>query len=399
MGIMETRDSLQNVRIIDFTWVLAGPYATRILADFGAEVIKIQSRSMMGEEDMNLTWYFNAWNRNKLSITLNLNKPEGIEIAKKLISVSDVVVENFSPRVMHNWGLDYDTLSHIKPDLIMLSMSGMGQTGPWKDRVAFGPTIQAASGMTNLTTFPGHPPIGLGYSYADHIAGLMGALSILEVLEYRHKTGTGQYIDLSELEANSVLMGVPLLDYFANGTVALPTGNHATYVDAAPHNVYRCHGDDRWCAICIFTEEEWRSFCRVIGNPPWTRKKKFSNISKRMENVEELDSLVEEWTIQHTAEEVMTSLQEAGISSGVVQDARDLSQDPQLRDRCFYVETDHPVLGKTLSDGTPIKLSASPAQFRRASPLLGQDNDYVYRQLIGMSETDIMRYTDDGIIG
>ena len=217
--------ALQGLRVVDFTWVLAGPFATRILADWGAEVIKIQSRVTMGEGEQNISGYFNNWNRNKLGISLNLSEPRGIEIASRLVDISDVVIENFSPRVMRNWGLDYDTLKKIKPDLIMLNMSGMGQTGPWRDRTAFGPTIQALSGITHLTTFPGRAPLGLGYSYADHVAGLMGAIAILEALEYRHKTGKGQYIDLSELETMSALLGTAILDYGVNGRIASPSGN------------------------------------------------------------------------------------------------------------------------------------------------------------------------------
>ena len=181
---------LHNIRILDFSWVLAGPYATRLLADFGAEVIKIQP--LMAEEDDAFSrGYYNAWNRNKLDITLNLNKPEGIGIVKKLVKISDVVVENFSPRVMANWGLDYAELQKIKPEIIFLSLSIMGHSGPWKDFSGFGPTVQAFSGITSLTGYPGQPPSGVGYSYADHIAGLYASLAIMGALEYRSKNGKG----------------------------------------------------------------------------------------------------------------------------------------------------------------------------------------------------------------
>src|SRR4030042_46596 len=195
---MTSEPVLQGIRILDFSWVLAGPYATRILADFGAEVIKVQPL-LPREEDKFSRGYYNTWNRNKLGITLNLNKAGGIALAKRLVSISDAVVENFTPRVMANWGLDYTNLKEIKPDIIMLSLSTMGSTGPRRDYTGFGPTIQAFSGMTYLTSFPGKPPLGLGTSYADHIAGLFACLALLGALEYRRQTGAGQYIDLSQV--------------------------------------------------------------------------------------------------------------------------------------------------------------------------------------------------------
>lgn len=390
--------ALKNLRVVDFTWVLAGPYATRILADFGAEVIKIQSQVTKGEEDPNTTGYFNTWNRNKLGITLNLSQAEGVSIARRLIQISDVVVENFSPRVMGNWGLDYNSLSQIKPDLIMVSMGGMGQTGPWKDYVAFGPTLQAFSGITYLTAFPGQPPVGLGYSYADHVAGLLAALAILEALEYRCKTHQGQYIDLSQLEAMCTLLGTALLDFTVNHREATPVGNRPAYQASSPHGVYRCKGEDRWCALGIFGGEQWQAFCQELGNPPWTREERFVTQSSRLENADELDRLVEAWTLKHTPEEVMTRLQKAGIAAGALQDASDLAQDPQLEARGFWVEADHPLLGKTTFDGSPIKLPQTPAQFHRAAPLLGQDNEYVYRELLGMSKEEISEYSARGIL-
>ena len=383
---MTNQGILQNIRILDFTWVLAGPYATRILADFGAEVIKVQPL-MPEAEDKFARGYYNTWNRNKLGITLNLNKPEGVAIAKRLVSISDVVVENFTPRVMANWGLDYDSLKKIKPDLVMLSMSAMGNNGPWCHYSGFGPTIQAFSGITYLTSFRGKPPLGLGTSYADHIAGLMACLALLGALEYRQRTGEGQYIDVSQVEAMASLSGDAILDYTVNGRQVKPVGNSST--EAAPHGVYRCGGDDRWCAIAVFSDDEWRGFKRALGNPPWMEDKRFATLSGRLENTEGLDRLVEGWTSEHTAEEVMALLQEQGVAAGVVQDASDLAEDPQLKVRGFFIELDHPELGKTISDAVPIRLSDTPARYIRAAPVLGQDNDYVYGELLGMSEDEL----------
>jgi len=386
---------LHSIRILDFSWVLAGPYATRILADFGAEVIKVQPL-MPQEEDKFSRGYYNTWNRNKLGITLNLNRPEGVALAKGLVAISDAVVENFTPRVMANWGLDYDNLKKIKPDLVMLSLSTMGGSGPWRDYVGFGPTIQAFSGITYLTSYPGRPPLGLGTAYADHVAGLLACLALLGALEYRQRTGEGQYIDVSQVEAMASLLGGAILDYAVNGREVEPVGNNST--QAAPHGVYRGKGGDRWCAIAVFTDGEWQGLKRALGNPPWAEDGRFATLAGRLENSGELDRLVEEWTSRHTAEEAMALLQEQGVAAGVVAAASDLAQDPQLRERGFFIELDHPQLGKTISDAVPIRLSDTPARYIRAAPLWGQDNDYVYGELLGMSEGELAELKRQGVV-
>jgi len=393
---MTDQPILHNIRILDFTWVLAGPYATRLLADFGAEVIKVQPLLSSEADDRFARGYYNTWNRNKLGITLNLDKPEGVALARKLAAVSDAVVENFTPRVMANWGLDYENLRQVKPDIIMLSMSVMGQTGPWRDYVGFGPAVQAFSGLTHLTSFPGKPPTGPGFSYADHIAGLYASLALLGALEYRRRMGEGQHIDVSQVEAMASLLGGAILDYTAGGSEAAPAGNSSSL--AAPHNVYPCQGDDRWCAVAVFTDEDWQGFKRALGNPSWAEDKKFATLSGRLKNIEELDGLVGAWTKRHTAEEVMSRLQENGVAAGVVQDASDLARDAQLGARGFFVELDHPEPSRVLTDATPLKLSHAPARYSRAAPAPARDNDYVYRQLLGMSEHEVAELRKNGVI-
>ena len=392
---MTIKGILHNIRVLDFSWVLAGPYATRILADFGAEMIKVQPL-LPEAADRFAQGYYNTWNRNKLGITLNLDKPAGVALTKRLVSISDAVVENFTPRVMANWGLDYPNLKKIKADIIMLSLSTMGQTGPYRHYAGFGQTIQAFSGITCLTAFPGQPPLGLGTSYADHVAGLVAALALLGAIEYRQRTGEGQYIDVSGVEAMSSLLGGAILGYTANGRPAEPVGNGSTR--AAPHGVYRCQGDDRWCAIAVFGDEEWPGFKRAMGNAPWAEDEKFATLSGRLENADELNRLVEAWTREYTAEEVMAWLQEQGVAAGVVQDAGDLANDSQLNGRGFFVEMDHPELGKTISDATPVRLSDTPAVYRWAAPLHGQDNDHVYGELLGMSQDELARLREQGVI-
>lgn len=393
------KNALQEIRVLDFTWLLAGPYATRILADFGAEVIKVQSGRIATGAESNSTGYFNTWNRNKLGITLDMTHPEGRELARKLVRISDVVIENFTPRVMASWGLGYEALKEVKSDIILVSMSGMGQTGPWRDFAALGPTIQALSGVTHLTSFSRDCPVGIGYSYADHVAGLFAALAVLATLEYRTRTGQGKYIDISEYESMCTFLGPAFLDYLINGNLATPQGNDADYVSAAPYGCYKCLGDDRWCVIAVFSEEEWHALCQVMGNPDWTKQERFSTLLKRKENAEELNELLGYWTSQHDAEEVMKLLQEARVPAGVVCSAADLANDPQLKARGFFVQSQHSLLGNTTMDGTPIRLSRTPAQFWRTAPLLGQDNCYVYRDLLGLDEEQFSRYIEKGVIG
>jgi benzylsuccinate CoA-transferase BbsF subunit len=374
-----TTPPLKGITILDFTWVLAGPYATRILADFGAEVVRVQPL-LPQEDDAFARGYDNTWNRGKRSITLNMNKPEGVALAKRLVAFSDAVVENFTPRVMANWGLDYENLKRIKPDIIMLSLSTMGGTGPRKDDTGFGPTVQAFSGLTHLTAYPDGPPLGPGTAYADHVAALFACLALLGAFEYRRRTGEGRHIDISQVDAMASLLG----DAFIPPRESL-------------QGVYRCQGDDRWCAITVSSDEEWLGLKKALGNPPWAEEKRFATLSSRLEHKEALDSLIEDWTQEHTAEEVMALLQKQGVAAGVVQDARDLAQDPQLKQRGFFVELNHPETGKTIADASPIRLSDSPPRYRPA-PLLGQDNSYVYGELLGLSKGEMNRLKKQGVI-
>jgi benzylsuccinate CoA-transferase BbsF subunit len=376
-----TTPPLKDLRILDFSWVLAGPYATRILADFGAEVIKVQPL-LPPAEDKFARGYDNTWNRNKRGITLNLNNPEGIALARKLVGISDAVVENFTPRVMANWELDYENLKKIRADIIMLSLSMMGGTGPGKDYTGFGPTVQAFSGLTHLTSYPGGPPLGPGTAYADHVAALFACLALLGALEYRRRTGKGQHIDISQVEAMASLLG----DAF------IPPQ------DSATSGVYRCRGEDRWCALSFVSEEEWGGLKKALGDPPWASDKRFTTPAGRLKNKEALDGLIGEWTQKHTAEEAMTLLQRCGVAAGVVKNARDLAQDPQLKHRGFFVELDHPEMGKTISDANPIRLPDSSPAYTRPAPLPGRDNEYVYGGLLGLSRDEMDRLKEQGVI-
>jgi crotonobetainyl-CoA:carnitine CoA-transferase CaiB-like acyl-CoA transferase len=391
------RGILNRIRVLDFTWMLAGPYATRVLSDFGAEVIKIQSKETAQDAEQNNTGYFNTWNRNKRSVTLNLSHPEAIDIAMKLAAISDVLVESFSPRVMTNWGLTYDRLREVKPDLVMASISAMGQTGPWKDFVGFGPTFHAISGLISTMSYGLNVPICLGHAYGDTIVGLYGVLAILAALEHRDMTGEGQYIDLSAYESVCTLLGPAFMD--AAMEPEKIGGEHSCdeYIPAAPYGCYRCLGDDRWCVIAVYDEEEWQAFCRVTDQPE-LRDDKFSTLVKRKEKKAELDQLIGCWTIHHVAERIVHRLQKAGIAAGVVQNAENLARDNQLIARKFFVTLKHPLLGTTISDRTPLMFGSQRPKDWKAAPLLGEGNSYVFGKLLGFSEAEIRSLMEKRII-
>ncbi|MCK5419136.1 MAG: CoA transferase, partial [Desulfobacterales bacterium] len=348
--------------------------------------------------ESNESAYFRAWNRNKRSITLDLSYPEAKDLFLELTRISDVVVENFSPRVMQNWGLNYNNLKKIRPDLIMISMSAMGQTGPWKNFVAFGPTLQSLGGLSYLTSFSKDTPLGLGYAYADMIAGLYGVVAILAALEYRQQTGCGQYIDLSEYEAVCTTIGPTLLDAFINPDNILPQGNSATHIPAAPYGCYKCKGEERWCTVAVFSEDEWRSLCNVLGNPSRAEDERFSSLSNRKKNGLELDEWLGDWMAKRSAEEAVQLLQAAGIPAGVVQNAGDLAGDPHLHARNFFTALDGLDRDGTKTDTSPMKFIHHKNEPWRAAPSLGRDNYYVYRELLGLTEAEIKSYIERGII-
>jgi len=390
---------LNGLRVLDFTWVLAGPYATRLLADSGAEVIKVQSKKTAKGAESNSTGYFNTWNRNKRSVTLDLSYPEAREIVLRLVRISDVVIENFTPRVTSNWGLDYERMKEVNPGLIMLSMSAMGHTGPWRNFVGFGPTLQALSGLTYFTSFEPDSPMGLGYAYADPIAGLYAVLAILAGLDHRDRTGQGLFIDLSEYEACCTLVGPALLEALVNKKPILPRGNQPDHVHAAPHGCYKCSGTERWCVIAVFDENEWHALCEIMGSPDWTKDERFSTPSQRKNHKKELDRFVGLWTARHSPERIVSLLQEAGVPAGVVQNAEDLANDPHLMARQFFVRLKHPVLGETISDASPIRFKESSTAGWRAAPLLGEDNQYVLGELLGLTESELSSLINKGVIG
>lgn len=368
---------LAGVRVLDFTRVLAGPYCTRILADFGAEVVKVQFPGAE-EEDAFGRAYYRTWNRNKLSIALDLSRPGDMAVVRKLVAKCDLLVENFTPRVMQNWGLGWQEVHRINPRIIMVSLSALGRTGPRRNYSAFGPTVHALSGMTYLTALPGAPPVGPGHAYADHVAGTAAALAALGALERRGEMGEGEHLDVPEVEAVWAMLDGPLGEYLKSGVDRGPMGNRSTH--AAPHGCYCCRGEDSWCVIAVEDDAQWKSFGEAVGDPGWTGDRRFASLGQRLANAGELDRLVESWTRLRAAQEVVSVLQKAGVPAGIVQDAAALAADPQLCARGFFMEDG----GRPgfMCDANPIRMSGTPAQYRRPAPSPDQDRDWVMREIV-----------------
>ena len=381
---------LQGIRVLDFTWVLAGPVATRIMAGMGAEVIKVERKSGYVATPIGI---HGDLNRDKLSIALNMSAPGAIELAHRLVKISDLVIDNFSARVMRHWGMDYDSLIKIKPDIVCLSMSGFGHTGPRANYVSFGPTLQAFTGFTLHMADEEGRPSGFSYSYSDSAAGFTGAMVALFALWHRRQTGQGQFIDFAQFEGLVSLVGPSLLDKTVNGRRQVPHGWRSQEAPAAPHGAYRCRprgdDDDRWLVVAVSTPDEWQSFVRAIGSPQWATQPQFATLYLRMQNRAQLDELVGGWAAGQDAEAAMTLLQSAGVPSGLVANAEDgCARDPHLQERGFWPAVTLPDGSQTQVCGFPFKLSATPVGVRRRAPLAGENNDYVFGELLGLSRAE-----------
>ncbi len=399
--------ALDGIRVVDFGHVWAGPYATALLADLGAEVIKIESETRLdvhrrqgpyagGHAGIDRSGVWNAQNRGKLGCTLNLATPEGVALAKRLVAVSDVVVENFAPRVMARLGLDYPALRLVRPDLVMVSLPGFGSTGPDREHVSYGQSLIAAAGIAATTGYPDGPPMSLGESYPDLAAACHAAFAVLAAIHHRLETGEGQHIDISQLESSICLLPEPLLDFAMTGTIQSRTGNRDEAM--APHGCFRCRGDDRWVAIAVETDPEWEALRRAMGDPEWARAARFADGLGRRRHQDELERGVEAWTRDRAAEDVMTLLQESGVAAGVSMTVADLLADAHVRARGAFVEVDHPETGPQVMYGPVWKLSDTPATIRRPAPRLGEHNEHVFGRLLGLSTDEITALAGRGII-
>jgi crotonobetainyl-CoA:carnitine CoA-transferase CaiB-like acyl-CoA transferase len=418
--------ALENIRVVDFSWVRAGPWATRWLGALGAEIIKIEwpenERGRLPssttpqhlEVDLNTSGNFNETNLNKKSLTLNVRTGKGLEIVKRLIAVSDIVIENFSSRVLRRWGLGYDELCKVKPDIIYVSMSGYGHTGRHHHYTSYGPVAQAASGLTFLSGLPGEPPAGWGWSYMDDTGGMYGAMCALAGLYHRNLTGRGQHIDQAQMISSVPLVGPALLDITVNGRgsrrIGYPPGNRAHWPGTplvnnyrgptvAPHNAYRTDPGEYndWCVIVCRSDAQWRHLVEVMGAPAWAASAKFATLEGRLEHQEELDAQIEAWTTTLGKYELTRRCQAAGVPAMPVQSAEDrVERDPQLRHRETYQVIEHPALGPYKAQNAPFVLSETPAENRLPSPLIGEHTREIVEDLLGYGRDELRTGFADG---
>ncbi len=404
---MASRKLFDGVKIAGFAWVIQGPYSIKFLADYGADVVRIESTTHPdvtrltapykdGIIDVNHSAVFNNLNTSKYSITIDLNHPKGIDLAKRLCLWSDVVVENFAIGTMERWKIGYEDLKREKADIIMVSLSLFGQTGPWRRRDGFGALVQGAAGSYDVTGWPDGEPSCPAMTYTDPLAGWAATIAILAALDYRRRTGSGLHMDISQLEVatNAVYPGI--LDYMVNHKEYIRKGNRSSF--ASPCGAFPCRGSDRWCVINITTDEEWGNLIKVMGNPGWMRESRFSTFLDRKENEDELEKLLAEWTSNHTPEEVMNQLQEANVEAGIVENNEDYTdKDPQLKHRQYFQELEYPVIGRFQHHGAPSRFSKTPTAMRR-TPFLGEHVDYVCTQLLGMSDEEFTKILASGAI-
>ncbi len=419
---------LNGIRILDFTWFLASAGGTRFLSAFGAESIKVELKShpdtrmaamapvggraareqatapLPAVNDADMGGQFNNKNPGKRGISLNVRHLKGLEIAKRLVAMSDIVAEGFSPGVLDSWGLGYDVLRSIKPDIIYAQQSGMGAQGTYGRFRTVGPIANSFSGLSEMSGFPEPAmPAGWGYSYLDWMGAYSFSLAMLSALYHRERTGEGQWIDASQSEVGLFINGTTILDWSANGRIWTRYGNRSPYKPAAPHGIYPCAREDRWIAIACFNEAEWQALGTVAGQPGWASDTRFATLAGRLAHQDALDAAVREWTRSQDAYDAMHRLQQAGVPAGVCQTAGDrCDHDPQLASLEWLTEVTGTKIGRWPIAEVPVKMSESPAyiggRIDRGAPCYGEDNHYVYGELLGMSSKEIEDLAADGVI-
>jgi len=407
MALTETQQALAGLKVVEFAVFAAGPMVGKHLAEQGATVVHVESRTRPdgfrvhyppykdNKPGLNRTGSFAIFNDTKLGVTLNLKSPRGLEIAKQLVGWADVLVENFVPGVMERLGLGYDAVRAVNPSIVYLSSCNMGQTGPKASQRGFGSQMTSGSGFTYLAGYPNEDPMLLFGPYIDFVAVGFGVISVLAALDHRRRTGEGQYIDLAQYETGLQFIQPALLDFEMNGNVMTRNGNRD--VNAAPHGVYPCKGDDSWVAIAAYNDTDWDALCGIAQKQVWADDARFATHASRKENEDALDALIAAWTREWDANELMQALQGAGVEAMVVNSIGDIFSDPQFAHRKIWRHLPHAELGEFDYEAPPYILSESPSELR-PSPLLGEHNRKVYGEILGMSDEEIEELTKQGVI-
>ncbi len=409
---------LKNYRVLDLSRIWAGPYCTKLFADMGAEIIKMESLSVYdshrgpvnpargiaaypdaepGEEPWNRNGWFNCLHMSKYGVTLELTEPEGRRVFEQLVSISDVVIENFRQGSLERLGYTYEELRKHRPDLIYVSMPAFGNTGPWKGYLGYGIGQEQLSGMAHMTGYRGEGPMKSGINHGDPITGSHAAGVLMAALRHRRKTGKGMFIDVSQQESSVALMGPEVLAYQMTGQEPERLGNRSRWY--APANSYPCAGDDRWVTIAATNDKQWQSLAQAMDAAGMANDPRFATPEKRRENHDDLDAVISEWTIGQEASKITQKLQDAGVPAGPVLRGPDLLQDAHYKDRGTFVTVDHPQVGPKQYPGIPWKMSKTPGKVRWPSPTLGQHNRDVYGELLALTGTEIDQLEQTGIIG
>ncbi|MDZ7726764.1 MAG: CoA transferase [Dehalococcoidia bacterium] len=411
-----TAGALSHIRICDFTGQLAGAGATKFLAAFGAEVIRIEDPVREGRWDilrgmppykpdqsgLEAGGAFNNHNVNKLGITLNLRTDGAKEVLRKLIAASDVVSENFAAGVLERMGFGYEELKAIKPDIIYVSNCGFGHRGPYTSYKTWGPIVQAISGLTHTSGLPDQPPAGWGYSYMDHTGAYYMAIAIMAALHHRNATGEGQWVDLACTEAGAALNGPAILDYTVNGRPArregVPDANHSYWPEMAPHNIYPASGDDNWVAIACRSDDEWKALAGLV-NERWTQDPRFDRLSGRLEWQDELDANIRLWTEKRDKFIIATRCRGAGVPAAPVQKPEErIDHDPNTGGWGLWPTVKHTHMGDVRVDGIPVHMSETDWSLTRGAGCLGEHNEDIICGLLGYSKDDLARFREEGIV-
>ncbi|MEE2885348.1 MAG: CoA transferase [Chloroflexota bacterium] len=399
---------LKGIRILDFGWILSIPHCTQWLGTMGAEVLRVESQahpeagrigdraSTDGVQGVNRSGPWNNNNYSKLGMTLNLKEPVAIEIIHELVKKCDVVAENFAPDVMKRLGLDYKSISAVKPDIIYITGSTLGVSGPDYQATGWGPNTLSYGGLTSLMGYENGEPVQAGGNLPDYMVGTVMAFHLLSAISHHRRTGIGQYIEVSMSELVSTLIPEAFMESAMNQREVKRTGNHVN--EMSPHNVYAAEGHDQWIAIAVQDQSEWQAFCTAIGRTEWIDDERFSSLDARKRNEIQLDKLINDWTVKHLPVDAMKILQKAGVAAGPVMSTFDLLEDPHFRERGFIVELDHPEVGLREVSGLPAKFSAMDRLGYFPAPTLGQHNDYVFRDVLGMDSDKIETLIRDKII-
>ena len=400
--------ALEGIRVLELGPYVALPLTGRILASMGAEVIKVETNKVLDEMAFIPAWSRGAgqpeFQRIKKRVSLDVRTPEGLEVFKELVKVSDVFMTNFRRNILDRWGIDFPEVRQLRPDIILMWQTGLGGIGPYYTYKSYGILVQHMGGVSLMTGDEGSPPAAINTSYSDYHTGVFQPAAIIGALMRRRLTGESATMESSIFKSGAVTAGPPVLDYQVNGRLPARISNRDLVF--VPHGVYPCMGEDRWCAIAVQTEEQWESFCTVLGDPGWCHEPDFADVEGRRANQDRLDDLISLWTVEHTPEEAMNSLQQAGVPASVVSQGQDLHDNPHLSAREFYRPSPYYVAqrgtpayewekGESVAWSTPVRMSETPLEFGHYSNI-GEDNDYVFQEILGMPESEVRRLEENG---